>query len=51
MEALKQGNGFTPKTEDTPAEAASDITFVSIRTLWPRPTPTSPPPSPIFPLL
>ncbi len=27
-EALKQGNGFTPKTEDTPAEAASDITFV-----------------------
>lgn len=28
MEALKQGNGFTPKTEDTPAEAASDITFV-----------------------
>jgi peptidoglycan lytic transglycosylase D len=28
MDALKQGNGFTPKTEDTPAEAASDITFV-----------------------
>jgi membrane-bound lytic murein transglycosylase D len=28
MEALKQGNGFTPKTEDTPAEAASDVTFV-----------------------
>jgi membrane-bound lytic murein transglycosylase D len=27
-EALKQGNGFTPKTEDTPAEAASDVTFV-----------------------
>ena len=28
MEALKQGNGFTPKTEDTPAEAANDVTFV-----------------------
>ena len=28
MDALKLGNGFTPKTEDTPAEAASDITFV-----------------------
>src|SRR5579863_5153773 len=28
MEALKQGNGFTPKTEDTPAEAATDVTFV-----------------------
>jgi membrane-bound lytic murein transglycosylase D len=28
MYALKQGNGFTPKTEDTPAEAASDVTFV-----------------------
>ena len=28
MEALRQGNGFTPKTEDTPAEAASDVTFV-----------------------
>ncbi len=28
MDALKQGNGFTPKTEDTPAEAASDVTFV-----------------------
>ena len=28
MEALKQGNGFTPKTEATPAEAASDVTFV-----------------------
>ena len=28
MGALKQGNGFTPKTEDTPAEAASDVTFV-----------------------
>jgi membrane-bound lytic murein transglycosylase D len=28
MEALRQGNGFAPKTEATPAEAASDVTFV-----------------------
>jgi membrane-bound lytic murein transglycosylase D len=27
MEALKQGNGFVPKEEITPAEAASDLTF------------------------
>lgn len=27
MEALKQGNGFVPKEEQTPAEAASDVTF------------------------
>jgi len=27
MEALKQGNGFVPKEETTPAEAASDVTF------------------------
>jgi len=27
MEALKQGNGFVPKQEITPAEAASDVTF------------------------
>ncbi len=27
MEALKQGNGFAPKDEPTPAEAASDVTF------------------------
>lgn len=27
MEALKQGNGFAPKEELTPAEAASDVTF------------------------
>ncbi|MGC1461918.1 MAG: transglycosylase SLT domain-containing protein, partial [Terracidiphilus sp.] len=27
MEALKQGNGFVPKVEDTPAEAAGDVTF------------------------
>lgn len=27
MEALKEGNGFTPKTEPTPADVASDITF------------------------
>jgi membrane-bound lytic murein transglycosylase D len=27
MEALKQGNGFVPKEEPTPAEAASDVTF------------------------
>ncbi len=26
-EALKQGNGFVPKEEITPAEAASDVTF------------------------
>jgi membrane-bound lytic murein transglycosylase D len=29
MEALKQGNGFVPKEEITPAEAASDVTFTS----------------------
>ncbi|MDR3739521.1 MAG: transglycosylase SLT domain-containing protein [Terracidiphilus sp.] len=28
MEALKIGNGFVPKEEPTPAEAASDATFV-----------------------
>jgi membrane-bound lytic murein transglycosylase D len=27
MEALKVGNGFVPRVEPTPAEAASDITF------------------------
>ncbi|MGD0156893.1 MAG: transglycosylase SLT domain-containing protein [Terracidiphilus sp.] len=27
MEALKQGNGFVPKEEITPSEAATDITF------------------------
>lgn len=27
MEALKQGNGFVPKEEPTPAEVASDVTF------------------------
>jgi membrane-bound lytic murein transglycosylase D len=27
MEALKQGNGFVPKEEPTPADVASDITF------------------------
>lgn len=27
MDALKQGNGFVPKEELTPAEAASDVTF------------------------
>jgi membrane-bound lytic murein transglycosylase D len=27
MDALKQGNGFVPKEEITPAEAASDVTF------------------------
>ena len=27
MEALKQGNGFVPKEEITPAESASDVTF------------------------
>ncbi len=29
MEALKQGNGFVPKEELTPSEAASDVTFTS----------------------
>ena len=29
MEALKQGNGFVPKEEITPAEAASDVTFAA----------------------
>jgi membrane-bound lytic murein transglycosylase D len=28
MEALKQGNGFVPKVEPSPAEVASDVTFV-----------------------
>jgi membrane-bound lytic murein transglycosylase D len=28
MEALKQGNGFVPKVEPTPADVASDVTFV-----------------------
>ncbi|MFC5861223.1 transglycosylase SLT domain-containing protein [Acidicapsa dinghuensis] len=28
MEALKQGNGFTPAPELTPAEAANEVTFV-----------------------
>jgi membrane-bound lytic murein transglycosylase D len=27
MDALKEGNGFVPKEETTPAEAASDVTF------------------------
>jgi len=27
MEALKQGNGFVPKVEDTPADVAGDVTF------------------------
>ena len=27
MEALKQGNGFTPKVEETPADVASEVTF------------------------
>lgn len=27
MEALKQGNGFVPKEEDTPSDVASDVTF------------------------
>src|ERR1035438_7346502 len=27
MEALKQGNGFAPKEEPTPADVASDVTF------------------------
>ena len=28
MEALKQGNGFAPKVEPSPAEVADDVTFV-----------------------
>ena len=27
MDALKQGNGFAPKEEETPADVASDVTF------------------------
>jgi membrane-bound lytic murein transglycosylase D len=27
MEALKQGNGFVPKEEETPSEVAEDVTF------------------------
>ena len=27
MDALKEGNGFVPKTEPTPADVASDVTF------------------------
>jgi len=27
MEALKQGNGFAPQVEPTPADVASDVTF------------------------
>lgn len=27
MDALKQGNGFSPKQEETPLEAANDLTF------------------------
>ncbi|HEU5457840.1 MAG TPA: transglycosylase SLT domain-containing protein [Terracidiphilus sp.] len=27
MEALQQGNGFTPKVEPTPADVANDVTF------------------------
>ncbi len=47
MEALKQGNGFAPKVEPTPADVASDVTFeASIPTSWPRPRPSWPPPSP-----
>ena len=29
MEALKVGNGFVPKVEETPAEVASDVTFTA----------------------
>ncbi len=29
MEALKIGNGFVPKEEETPAEVASDVTFAA----------------------
>jgi membrane-bound lytic murein transglycosylase D len=29
MEALKVGNGFAPKEEETPAEVASDVTFAA----------------------
>ena len=29
MEALKQGNGFAPKEEPTPADVASDVTFAA----------------------
>jgi membrane-bound lytic murein transglycosylase D len=29
VEALKQGNGFVPKVEESPADVASDVTFVA----------------------
>ncbi len=47
MEALKQGNGFVPKVEPTPADVASDVTFAGRsqprgqgRPNWPPPSPT-----------
>ncbi|HEY3625303.1 MAG TPA: transglycosylase SLT domain-containing protein [Terracidiphilus sp.] len=30
MEALKQGNGFAPKVEPTPADVAGDVTFEAV---------------------
>ncbi len=30
MEALKKGNGFTPPPEETPVEAASEVTFTNV---------------------
>lgn len=30
MEALKMGNGFTPKVEPSPADVASDVTFEAV---------------------
>ena len=51
MEALKQGNGFTPKDRRSPPPKPPPTSpSSSIPTLWPRPVPTSPPPSPTFPL-
>ena len=38
MEALKQGNGFAPKTEPTPVISPTTLPFQSIPTSWPRPT-------------
>ena len=46
MEALKQGNGFVPKVENTPADVAEDVTFRWTPTSSPRPGPNWPPPNP-----
>ena len=44
MEALKVGNGFVPKEEETPAEVASDVTFAADPDIVAKAGPTWPPP-------